>query len=52
MHINQKPLLLRMFPATPEEYQDILILAVTAQRQSNPAIDEFDIPGRGVIVLE
>jgi hypothetical protein len=52
MHINQKPLFLRMLPAALEERRDILIPAVTVQRQSNPAIDEFGVPGRGIIVPE
>jgi hypothetical protein len=52
MHIDQKPLLLRMFLATLEEHQDILILMVMVQRQSDPAIDEFGVLGWGVVVPE
>jgi hypothetical protein len=52
MHIDQKPLLLRMFLATLEEHQDILILMVMVQRQSDPTIDEFGVLGWGVVVPE
>jgi hypothetical protein len=45
MHIDQKLLFLGLLPAALEEHRDILIPTMTAQRQSDPAIDEFGIPG-------
>jgi hypothetical protein len=41
-----------MFLATLEGRQNILIPTVMAQRQSNPVIDKFGVPGHRVIVPE
>jgi hypothetical protein len=50
VHINKEPFLLRMLPATLEEFQNILVTMMVAQRYPDPTIDEFGVSGWRVII--